>query len=181
MFALHPAETIILVTRKHWFLVFERLLLIAFLSLIPFLIAGALPFLSHNVSVDISPATPFIIFALAIYGMVLLAAFFFFFVDYYLDMWVVTGIRIIDVEQHGLFSRTVSEIPLERVQDVTTETHGIIRTLLGFGTIRIQTAGEREFLIHDVPNPERVKEIILHEAKQQNKNSNIKMQNDNAK
>ena len=165
MLTLRPNETIVLITRKHWFLIVQRLILISFLSLIPFLIAGAIPFISQIARLDLSSATPITIFALAVYGMALLAAFFLFFVDYYLDMWIITSTRILDVEQHGLFSRRISEIPLERVQDVTTEIHGVIKTLLGFGTVRIQTAGEREFLIHDVPDPERVKEIILHQAK----------------
>src|SRR3989338_3096464 len=42
------------------------------------------------------------------------------FVDYYLDVWIVTNERIINIEQRGLFSRTVSEQKLYRVQDVTS-------------------------------------------------------------
>ena len=58
----------------------------------------------------------------------------------------------------------MSEIPLSRVQDITIEVHGIIETLLGFGTIRIQTAGERDFYIHDVPRLQTLKDLIMQSA-----------------
>ena len=77
------------------------------------------------------------------------------------DTWIITSRRIIDIEQQGLFSRHVAEIPLSRVQDITIEVNGILETLLRFGTIRIQTAGERDFFINDVPRLQELKNIIL--------------------
>jgi len=32
------------------------------------------------------------------------------FLEFYLDSWIVTNDRIVDIEQHGLFSRTISEL-----------------------------------------------------------------------
>ena len=53
---------------------------------------------------------------------------------------------------------------LENIQDIAIASKGIIQTLLGFGNIRVQTAGERrEFIMRNIANPERVKEIIVAE------------------
>ena len=41
-------------------------------------------------------------------------------------MWIITNDRILDIEQHGLFARTVSELRLHRVQDVTAEIKALI-------------------------------------------------------
>lgn len=87
------------------------------------------------------------------------------FLDYWLDMWIVTSRRIINIEQHGLFSRTVSELRLYRVQDVTAKVNGFVHSMLDFGMVYIQTAGEKEyFTFEDVPHPNIISKDILHLA-----------------
>lgn len=84
------------------------------------------------------------------------------FTDYFLDIWVVTNKRIIDIEQKGLFNREFSEFRLERIQDVTVEVKGILPTLLHYGDVHVQTAGEaREFIFLQVPYPHKIKNKIL--------------------
>ena len=84
------------------------------------------------------------------------------FLDYYLDMWIVTNRRVLSVEQTGLFSRTVSELRMYRIQDVTATVTGALHTLLDYGDVEIETAGEKmRFNFEDVPNPNRVAKTIL--------------------
>lgn len=76
------------------------------------------------------------------------------FVDYYLDAWILTNEKIINIEQKGLFNRVISEQRLYRVQDITSELKGIIPTFLNYGNVYIQTAGEEErFAFKQVPAP----------------------------
>ena len=51
-------------------------------------------------------------------------------VDYYLDVWIITDRRVVNVEQKGLFVRQVSELRYQKIQDVTTEVEGFFPTLL---------------------------------------------------
>lgn len=84
------------------------------------------------------------------------------FTDYYLDTWIVTNERVINIEQRGLFSRVISTLHLNQVQDVTAETHGFLNTFLTYGDVYIQTAGTRErFNFKTVDNPEDIKHTIL--------------------
>ncbi|OGH68818.1 MAG: hypothetical protein A3J66_02050 [Candidatus Magasanikbacteria bacterium RIFCSPHIGHO2_02_FULL_47_14] len=84
------------------------------------------------------------------------------FVIFYLDMWVVTNDRIIDIEQFGLFSRTISELDLFRIQDVTTDVHGIFPTLLHYGTVTVKTASDNiNIVFHDVPQPNKIREELI--------------------
>lgn len=84
------------------------------------------------------------------------------FVDYYLDTWIVTNDKILNVEQNGLFSRTVSELDLAKVQDVTSEVKGIVPTIFNYGNLYIQTAGEVErFIFEQVPHPDDIRKQIL--------------------
>ena len=82
--------------------------------------------------------------------------------DYYLDIWILTDKRLVDVEQKRLFSREISSLRLDRIQDMKLEISGFIDTFLRIGSVHVQTAGsEKEFVIKNAKNPERVKELIL--------------------
>lgn len=84
------------------------------------------------------------------------------FLDYYLDSWIVTTKRILNIEQTGLFGRTVSELRLYRIQDVTATVNGALKTILNYGEVEIQTAGEREhFVFEEIPDPNKVSKTIL--------------------
>jgi uncharacterized membrane protein YdbT with pleckstrin-like domain len=81
--------------------------------------------------------------------------------DYYLDTWTITDKRIIDINQNGLFSRQVSALHIDKVQDVSVEIKGVLWTLLGIGNVKVQTAGSDDvFVIPDVQSPNKIKELI---------------------
>ena len=82
-------------------------------------------------------------------------------VDYYLDVWIVTNERIISVEQKGLFNRFRSELRLSRGEDVSTEVKGFFATILHYGDVYIQSAGAKErFVFEQISDPYRVAKII---------------------
>lgn len=83
-------------------------------------------------------------------------------IDYFFDVWIITNERIINIEQKGLFVRTVSELKFSRIQDVTSEVSGMIPTILNFGDVKIQTASEEDmFLFRHVPDPYHIKDVIM--------------------
>lgn len=84
------------------------------------------------------------------------------FIDYYLDVWIVTNDRIVNIEQQGLFSRTISELDLYQIQDVTSEVSGIVKSAFNFGNVHIQTAGNvQRFVFKSIPNPHEVRKHIV--------------------
>lgn len=163
MINLHENEKVLAVIRKHWFVMARAGIVLSTLLALPIFILFLLPALT----VKFDPELVGILtnFFLSLYVNFLIGFLFLAWMDYYLDMWVITNERIIDAEQHGLFHREISEIPLSRVQDVTVEVEGIIETLLKFGTIKIQTAGERGFSITNVPRLQELKDLILRQVK----------------
>ncbi len=96
------------------------------------------------------------------------------FLDYYLDSWIVTTRRILNIEQNGLFGRTVSELRLYRIQDVTAIVNGFVKTMFNFGEVEIQTAGEHErFMFEEIPHPNEVAKTVL-ELSEMDRNDHIK-------
>jgi len=55
---------------------------------------------------------------------------------------IVTNENLIQIIQTSLFSRKISQLSLEKVQDVTVTQQGMSQTMFNYGTIFIETAGE---------------------------------------
>ena len=101
----------------------------------------------------------------SVYYLSILLFFFTSFISFYLDVWIVTNDRIIDIEQFGLFSRTISELELFRIQDITTNVHGIFPTIFKYGDVTIQTASINTTIIfHNVPYPDKIRQNLLELA-----------------
>ena len=157
-------EKVKFIARRHIFTFFIQILL--------FVILGAMPFGLYLMIRSLFPtllsAQP--IYALgvllgSIYYLSVLLFFFTSFVDFYLDVWIVTNDRIIDIEQFGLFSRTISELELFRIQDITTNVHGIFPTIFKYGDVIVQTASTNVGVVfRSVKNPDKIRESLLELA-----------------
>ncbi len=97
-----------------------------------------------------------------IYYMFIWVFFYKEFLDYYLDVWIVTNHRILSIELQGFFNRSVSEHKLFRIQDVTTEQKGFLAHIFNYGEVYIQTAGtQQRFIFEQVPDPNKVSRQIV--------------------
>ncbi|MFA5048010.1 MAG: PH domain-containing protein [Patescibacteria group bacterium] len=104
---------------------------------------------------------PLLTMAFSVYYLALLVFSLTLWTENYLDIWTLTTHRIINRKQNGLFNRMVAELDLHRVQDVTVEEKGFFSTVLNYGDIYIQSAGEVErFVFHNVPNPYQMAKTI---------------------
>lgn len=60
---------------------------------------------------------------------------------WYWNAFVITSHRVVDVDQRGFLSRTVSEAVYDKIQDVSYAVKGLWGTIFRFGTVDLQTAG----------------------------------------
>jgi len=96
------------------------------------------------------------------------------FTRYFLNAWILTNQRIVDIKQNGYFNREVSSLFLSRVQDVTTNVTGVLSSLFGIGDINVQSAGAVEkFIMRGIPRPEQLRDIILRYVPAEPKNTGI--------
>jgi uncharacterized membrane protein YdbT with pleckstrin-like domain len=70
------------------------------------------------------------------FGMLLLSPYW---VSWYFSVFILTNQRFIQIEQKGLFNREIADIGLNHIQTMNYKIAGIEQTLLGFGTITVQT------------------------------------------
>lgn len=96
------------------------------------------------------------------YYLLILTFFYTQFIIYYLDVWVVTDDRVIDVDQQTLFSRSISELDLASIQDVTTDIKGFFPTLFDYGDVMVKTASDNPNIIfRNVPHPNKVRADLV--------------------
>ncbi|MBU4432144.1 PH domain-containing protein, partial [Patescibacteria group bacterium] len=156
-----PGEKVIKVIHRDFFILFKSVLLSILLMILPLLIVAAL-ILGKAGIMDNEIFLPLATLGASAYYLFVWLFLFFNFVDYYLDLWIITTERIIDIEQRGFFSRTISEQKIANIQDITSEIKGVIPTLLKFGYLYIQTAAAKErFIFEDVPDPDGLRDIII--------------------
>jgi uncharacterized membrane protein YdbT with pleckstrin-like domain len=75
----------------------------------------------------------------------------------------VTNKNVVQVQQGGVFTRKISQISLANVEDVTSVQKGLLAQIFGFGTVKIETAGEQvNFIFNYAPQPARISKIILN-------------------
>lgn len=150
-------EKVILLIRRHPFFILVRLFLFAILFLVPMALGTMYsPQLYSNDLLGV------FLFLCSVWYLIIWSGMFYSLTMYTLDVWIVTNRRIIDSKQHGFFNRTVSELHVSRIQDISVQTTGLIQTLLKFGDLQVQTAGtEERFKFFQIPNPEKVKDEIM--------------------
>ncbi|MFM2330993.1 MAG: hypothetical protein RLZZ26_500 [Candidatus Parcubacteria bacterium] len=163
-FELEPGEEIVLSVRKHWFLFLGELLPYAIIAVIPFALPRLIEFvppLAHYASF-FTYATPLGRAALGAWLLLTWTSAWGTFTKYFLNAWILTTKRIVNVKQKRFFAREVSSLFLSRVQDVTSDVIGILPSLLGIGEIQVQTAAEEiEFVMYGIPNPDQLRDLIL--------------------
>lgn len=160
---MHRDEYIAVLLRRHWSVVgwrFLRSLLLLALPAIAFLLfqqTADAPTIDSTAPLGIG-----LTLGASLYVLIVWLLLYHDWLDYYLDALIMTNERLVRIEQRGLFHRTISDLPYERVQDVSVDSKGVGATFLRYGTITIQSAAEQaRFTFSAMPNPELVKAEIL--------------------
>lgn len=156
-------EKIFLLIRKHWFnyiifIFLAVLILIPVITVIIYLVLN-----QGQISVEIAIL---LTIAASLALMFLMGVELYGFINFYLDVYIVTDQRLVDISQNGMFNRHISELQIRQVQDVSAHVEGFFDTILHFGDVYIETAGNREnFIFSSIPHPYTVSKLIvdLHE------------------
>jgi uncharacterized membrane protein YdbT with pleckstrin-like domain len=157
-------EKVIHVLRRHPITLFTWFLGVLFILVGPFLVWGLINF-SQPQLLESPTLTALMVMGGSVFFLFAWLFLFQSFMDYYLDIWIVTSKRVLSIEQTGLFARTVSELRLYRIQDVTSTVNGFAHTILDYGDMEIQTAGEKtRFIFEQIPHPTRISKSVLEYA-----------------
>jgi hypothetical protein len=167
---LDENEHVIMEVRKHWIVFVGNVLAFLAGALLPLALFGAAEIFIPEIVTKILLSVPLsgsflalLSFFYLLWVLFLWITLFLEWTKYYLDVWYVTETRIIDIQQKKIFTREISNLRFDKIQDVTIEVRGFIPTMLHFGNIKVQTAGEDniDFRITNVRNPDEVRRVLF--------------------
>ena len=141
-------EEVLLVFRKHP-IVMRRALIFGMIGLL----LGTLPAL-------IKPEYSYLIGGLLLGVFIALIIIFPAWVKWYFSVYIMTNKRFIQ-QTRGLVNVSVVDIGLEQIQMINYQIKGVEETLLGFGTIMVQTF-VGDLIIHDVHHPAKLQKKMIH-------------------
>lgn len=170
-FTIEPGERVMKSVRKHWFVLFVEILPFALLAYLPLLIPSVLAFAGQANPAALTPLlsaisieNAWVRFMLGLWWLMMWIAAFNSFTSYYLNEWIITTHRIIEITQRGFFNREVSSVLLRHVQDATSEVTGLFGTLLDYGTLTVQSAGaDNYFHMHGIDHPRALRDLVMRE------------------
>jgi len=150
-------EDMLLLFRKHPIVMRREIVIASIGLLIPVLFTGALTFFRP----ENPPSIPFFFGSLALGIIIATIIMFYAWISWYFSVYIVTNQRFIQTNQKGLWKHSVIDIGLDKIQTISYEVNGLQETLLGFGTIVIQTY-VGELVIHDVHKPRHIQKRMSH-------------------
>ena len=101
-------------------------------------------------------------FGVALFLAILLTGVFYGLREFYIwfmNVFIVTNQRIIDIDQTGFFNKTVSEADFDKILDICYSVKGMGQTFLKLGTIKINAAGVK-LVVKNVQNVVKVNQIL---------------------
>jgi hypothetical protein len=146
-------ERIILMLRHHPIVNIRWILISLILLTVPTLLSvfGVFSLLPSGFPLVITLAWYLFVSAYSIEG----------FLSWYFNVYIVTTMRIVEINFSNLINKKVSDAEVTKIQDVSYTSGSFMRTMFNFGNVFIQTAADvQEFKFDSVPNPEKVAKIL---------------------
>lgn len=159
---MNPGEEVILESHRHWVNIAPFFASTAIVITIGFYMIGYVGSNPESANrlfpgLSLGIVTP-LVALLDVFAIIIL---FFAYSVYRQNKIVLTNMHFIQITQTGLFGRTLSKLSLDELQDVRGSRKGVFGTILNYGEILIETAGNEEnFFFRPAPDPLNIAEQI---------------------
>ncbi|PIR54807.1 hypothetical protein COU74_03610 [Candidatus Peregrinibacteria bacterium CG10_big_fil_rev_8_21_14_0_10_36_19] len=102
-----------------------------------------------------------------IWAIVGVFGYFYHFLDWYFDCWILTNAGVIDIERNGLFDVTTTRIDYHMIEGIAYTIKGVLQTLFNYGDITIDKLGAKtSVVLKDAANPRRLERIVMRYQEQ---------------
>ena len=163
---LEADEKVMLESRRHWFVLFGQLLPFPIAAFAPIFFIWYVEIAMPSSPFMIDAANPYLWYSYVLWVLLLWMGSFNVWTNHYLDILIATNKRVIVINQKGFWRRNIASFRLERLQDLNVEINGFFATMLDYGTLNAETAGQSEegFRTYGMPHPREIKASIIASA-----------------
>lgn len=147
-------EVVLAFTRKHWLVIIPYMIWLLMLMFFPLIIFWSRA--NYNFAEFLSPVAYRVISGLAITAITyFLHMCFLRFFNYYLQTFIITNFRVVQMDQTLYFVRNRDSIDLREIQDIEIHQKGIMHTIFNYGELIITLSSAHATKhIAFMPNPE---------------------------
>lgn len=154
-------EYVIEKVRKHWIVYLEDFFIHSLGCLI-FIVSAYFLATRGSFGGVFSTESAYGAMILIMFVLIFWTSFFYAWTKDYFDVWYVTNKHLVSVNQKEMFNREEVFMELDRIQDVFFVKEGFLATLLGYGKLRVQSAGtDQEFIMESVYDVETFAHRIM--------------------
>ena len=147
---IDPDEQVLLITRRYFLTLLWEVAVAFFLIVMPFFLM--FPLFSYG-----RLGLSFFIYSIAVGFLVFIKIT----VMWHFNTLTITTKRVIKTKQKGFFDRTVFDMPISRINDVSRRIHGFWGTLFHFGTLHIVAGNGQTILdFEHMRNPGHASRIL---------------------
>ncbi len=163
----HEDEEVLMLFRRHPVVMRKGLL-----AILAMLLVGMIPVSIWPTNLKLLWLIP----ASLVLGSVVM---FYYWIGWYFSVFIVTDQRLVQISQKGLFDRSFVDVGLSKIQNINYQVSGIQETILGFGTILVQTF-VGDLVIDRIHRPQEIQEKILKIIKDLGVDTSIESQLDDS-
>ena len=80
---------------------------------------------------------------------------------------IITNQRVVENEQRGFFSKTVTELLFRDIREIAYSKEGMNASVYDYGDLKIRTAADDDIIIEKIAEPDEVVELINQERQNQ--------------
>lgn len=157
-FELQQDEVVLLFARRHWIFFWAQLALIILAGLVA--TAGVVIVVLSTFGFD-GILGKGVGIALIIWALYWGIRAYFHWYRYQNDIWAVTNQRLVDSIRNNWCHHRMASADLVDVEDIRVLKQGVLNTLLNFGDVQCQTAGEvPNFVLDGIPDPAKTLSVV---------------------
>jgi hypothetical protein len=152
-------EIIYVVLRSHWFTNIHWLTIAILMIFAPSLVK----FIPMNLTIPFGISLILFLFWYLVTFAFILEQF----ISWYFDIFIISNLRVIDIDVKNILDRSFKEAQIDRIQDISYKVAGVSQTLFNYGSVVIETAGENpEISFEKVSNPAKVLKVLQYLTQQ---------------
>lgn len=150
-YKLNSGERLVGIARKHWFLIFPKLVEFAIIITLLIIFANKFSFnnLGENYAITLILAAIFIIYA--VYLWIVLR----------INYFIITSERIIKIKQQGVWNRNLSEIVISDIGNIALAEKGVAAAMLKFGSIKLTLKNSVIFNMSNIAEPVKIYQALI--------------------
>jgi membrane protein YdbS with pleckstrin-like domain len=146
-------EKIVLLLRRHWATNLSWIMAAFLMSLAPL-------FFNFSHWLDFLPKR-FQAMSLVMWYLFVIIFVFENFLTWLFNVYIITDERVVDVDFYSLVYREMTQAKIDKIQDITFKSGGLLMTIFDYGDVYVQTAGEQpQIEFEAVPHPDRVVKVL---------------------